>query len=122
MGAEMSDQILEALRVWYGRVRLAGVVLPEGLLGSPGDLLRLSRAEVWGSRLLVELDERVLLSITRPSEYEELAGKFIIRGFAQLVVDRETIGTLRPRAQVFRDGALEFWGQGRAALVSAARP
>ncbi|MFJ1936841.1 hypothetical protein ACIOGZ_29805 [Kitasatospora sp. NPDC088160] len=104
------DETLDAITAWFANVEYAGLILPSGWFGRPFDNQhQLTWAHVRHGKLLLELDERLLLVLTAPGA-PSIDGQNLIVTFAQLVFDWQGYGDLQPHAEAFRTGELQFVG------------
>ena len=108
-GAAAVQQALE--RVFSANGGLVRFSLPDGELGRPGDnLCRLSFIEARPHKLLVELDEQLLLVLTEPAVVE-VTDRHARVTFEQLTFDWQEYGNLRPHAKTYTAGEMTFVGQ-----------
>ncbi len=108
------NEILEQLNRWYSQEKLAGLKLPDRWFGRPfGDLHPMTRAEVWGDRLIVELSGQLLLVFTEPQEPKE-GDEGLMIGFRHCVFDWQEFGNKTPHTEVFESGSVAFVSQGAA--------
>src|SRR4051794_13520109 len=101
------NEALDAIRtLWQANGGLARVRTPDGELGRPGDnLYRLTFWEARPHKLLLELDEQLLLIVTEPALVA--ASTLEVRlSFAQLTFDWQEYGNLRPHASTWTSGQL----------------
>jgi hypothetical protein len=104
-----TTEIAEALRDWFAAARYAGLKLPTGWFGRPGDnkyLLASATAE--GDRLTIVLDDGQTIAIDRPAVVESSRERFAIAGFEHAVRDWTEYGTPVPHHDTYTDGAFEF--------------
>jgi hypothetical protein len=103
------DEIQAAVIDWFARVRTAGLKLPSGWFGRPFDNLhRLTGAHVLADRLVLALDDRLVLVLARPSQVTERDGNLVISGFVHAVFDWDAYGSDEPHLNTFADGEVEF--------------
>ncbi|HWG72668.1 MAG TPA: hypothetical protein VG184_01300 [Acidimicrobiales bacterium] len=109
----MSTSPDERVVQWFERVKLASLELPTGWFGRPhGDLHQLTWSGSASRRIILELDEHLLLMATDPGPVSCDERSLTIPSFAQLVFAWEEFGNRRPHLQGFTTGALRFWAQG----------
>src|SRR5579871_1794740 len=101
----VAENELPVIQGWFGRVRRAGLVLPSGWFGRPHDNLH---ALTWSAarkhKLLLELDEQLLLILTEPGPVEIDESELRVTRCAQVTLDWQEYGNMAPR--VFTEG----WG------------
>jgi hypothetical protein len=94
---------------WFARQKGAGVVLPDGWFGRPYDNMHeLTFLELRPHKLIIELDNQLLLTLTEPGRVTAADGELLLDGFAQCVFDWQEYGSLRPHATVYESGAVRF--------------
>jgi hypothetical protein len=110
VGSVMTIQaVLREITEWFHRVSTATLQLPSGWFGRPFDNQHsLTWATTRGDRLLIELDNQLLLIITRPSKVKVTEYELSIGDFSQLVFDWQEYGSLESHAETFHDGSLRF--------------
>lgn len=107
-----AQEILEALIGWFDRVGAAWLDLPTGPFGRPYDNLhQLTWAATRPRKLLIELDQQLLLVITGPSSFKVEESEFSIEPFAQVTFDWQEYGNLRSHAETFSRGRVRFVAQ-----------
>jgi hypothetical protein len=93
---------------------LAHFVLPDGGPGRPGDnLYELTFIAARQRKLLVELDDQLLLIVTEP-KVEAASDRAVHLAYRQLTFDWQEFVNLRPHASTYVVGTLKFSGQGLA--------
>lgn len=100
---------LERIRAAADRgLGLLRVVFPDGELGRPGDnLYRLTYAEVRPHKLLLELDEQLLLVLTDVDlDRDGSAGPEVVMRFRQATLDWQEYGSLTPHASTWQTGTV----------------
>jgi hypothetical protein len=86
---------------WMAQVGAAGLVLPNGWFGRPYDELhRLTWLEPRANRVLLELDDRLLLILTNVSHVEVGKDRLTI-GAAQVVLDWQEYGSQLSHVETF---------------------
>ncbi|MGW5352385.1 hypothetical protein ACWERV_17975 [Streptomyces sp. NPDC004031] len=104
------DGTLKTITDWFDQVAYSGLILPSGWFGRPYDNQHwLTWARARRSRLLLELDEQLLLVLTAPG-LPEAKGANLTVTFAQLVFDWQGYGDLEPHAEVFHSAEIHFVG------------
>ena len=99
-------------RLFEANGGLGRFVLPDGELGRPGDnLYRLTFIAARPRKLLVELDDQLLLIVTGP-ELEAGDSQRVRLRFAQLTFDWQEYGNLRPHVSTYTADHIDFVGQG----------
>jgi hypothetical protein len=99
------------VRLFESNRGIAHFELPDGGLGRPGDnLYQLTFVLARRQKLLVELDNQLLLVITEP-RVEAASNAEVQVSFRQLTFDWQEYGNLRPHASTYREGTLKFMGQ-----------
>jgi hypothetical protein len=104
---------LDAVIKWFARVKLASLEMPKGWFGRPYD--NLHQLTWWGAtdhKLLLELDRQLLLVITDPSAVEVTDSELRINECAQVVLDWQEYGNLRPHADNHGPGSVRLVAQG----------
>jgi hypothetical protein len=102
------DGALEQITKWFANVRHAGLILPNGWFGRPHDNQhQLTWAHARRYKLLLELDEQLLLVLTTPGP-PIINAEGITMGFDQLVFDWQGYGDLQPHVDVFSAGQLQL--------------
>src|SRR5579884_1914547 len=110
--AREASECRAALETLVGRsAGLIRFVLPDGELGRPGDnLYRTTFIQDRPRKLLVELDDQLLLVITEPRLSEADQQGVTIR-FEQLTFDWQEYANYRPHATTYPPGELTFLPQ-----------
>ena len=104
-----AEEVLWALRDWFGQVSAAGLKLPSGWFGRPYDNLhRLSSAQLIADRLTIVLDEQMILMLARPTAVRYRNGNLVISGFDHCVWDWREYGSGQPHLETFVKGEIEF--------------
>jgi hypothetical protein len=84
---------------------------PDGELGRPGEnLYRLTFSEARPHKLLLELDDQLLLIVTDP-EMVGASDEQVRLSFAQLTLDWQEYGSLRPHVSTWSSGNLTLSAQ-----------
>ena len=104
---------LDVVRRWFGEALLASLELPDGWFGGPRRTLHaLTNAVEWGDRLILELDNQLVLVITTPTVRVTPENELVADQFAQLVFAWEEYANRRPHAEVYTAGSVRFVAQG----------
>ncbi|WP_433893189.1 hypothetical protein [Streptomyces sp. CA-111067] len=104
------DETLEAITDWFAHAEYSGLILPRGWFGRPFDNQHLlTWAHARQGKLLLELDDQLLLVLTTPGRPDTKDRNLTVT-FAQLVFDWQGYGDLQPHAEVFSDGEIQFVG------------
>lgn len=100
-------EALERVReLWDASAGLARFRTPDGEVGRPGDnLYRLTFREARPNKLLLELDDQLLLIVTSPV-VDAASPEEVRLSFAQLTFDWQEYGNLRPHASTWTSGQL----------------
>jgi hypothetical protein len=109
----MTTSAIESITSWFERVLVASLELPNRWFGRPrGNLHRLTWAAERGDKLILELDGRLHLVITRPRDVADGELELTIGGFDRCTFDWEEYGR-HPvsHAETFTEGQLRFVGQ-----------
>ena len=94
---------------WFKNVKACGLILPDGWFGRPYDNLhRLSFIEVRPHKLLLELDNQLLLIFTDVSKVYIENSELILEDFAQCVFDWQEYGSLSPHVEVYKSGVVKL--------------
>ena len=87
------------------------MVFPDGELGRPGDnLYRLTFAQVRPHKLLLELDEQLLLVLTEVAVDASPDYEVVLR-FRQATLDWQEYGSLTPHASTWGTGTVTLSAQ-----------
>jgi len=114
-GAVTTDDVLAAVNAWYARVRLASLELPGGWFGRPHDNLhQLTWTGATQHKVLLELDRQLLLILTDPDAVEESELEFRVVGCAQVTLDWQEFGNLKPHLEGHGPGTARFVAQAAA--------
>jgi hypothetical protein len=110
-----SDEIEAAkaalARLFESNGGLAHFELPDGGPGRPGDnLYQLTFVLARQHKLLVELDDQLLLVFTEPRVEASSDGEVQV-SYTQLTFDWQEYGNLRPHVSTYGEGTLKFRGQ-----------
>src|SRR5439155_1246006 len=104
-----SDDAIEAISAWFSLAGVAGLVLPDGWFGRPYDAQhRLTYLGARPHKVLLELDDQLLLVFTHVGTVRRDASRLVLAGFAQLVFDWLEYGSLVPHVTVYPQGQVEL--------------
>ncbi len=110
-----TEAVLRVIVDWFARIKLASVELPRGWFGRPFDNLhQLTWSAALDHKVLLELDRQLLLIITDPAEAELKDTELLIQGCAQVTLDWQEYGNLRPHVDDHGSGRVRFVAQGAA--------
>ncbi|RMH16175.1 MAG: hypothetical protein D6696_18820 [Acidobacteria bacterium] len=94
---------------WFQATGGGGLVLPDGWFGRPHDNIhRLTFLAIRPLWLIMELDERLLLTVREPMAVRQRNGDLVISGFSSCVFDRKEYGGKRGFVKSYTDGELKF--------------
>jgi hypothetical protein len=101
-------QAEKRVKRWFRAGHLPSLELPDGWFGRPFDNCHgLSHLGVIGDRLLIGLDGRQLLVLTRPEVTQSTDSELVV-SFEQLVFDWQEYGAGTPHAKGYGAGRLRF--------------
>jgi hypothetical protein len=104
-----STQAIETISEWFRAAGGGGLVLPDGWFGRPHDNQHaLTYLEARPHKVLLELDDQLLLTFTDLATARLEAAELILEGFVQCVFDWQEHGTLVPHARVYHTGTVRF--------------
>jgi hypothetical protein len=104
--------MLTAVRDWFGQVRVAGLELPSGWFGRPHDNLHeLTWSAATSGKLLLELDEQILLILTDAHDAEVGDNRLRITNCRQVTLDRQEYANMRPHVDDLGAGDVTFHGR-----------
>ena len=102
-------EALVTIQRWFERVKRAGLVLPSGWFGRPHDNLH---ALTWSAarkhKLLLELDEQLLLILTELGPVEIDESELRVTRCAQVTLDWQEYGNMAPRVLAEGWGTVRF--------------
>lgn len=85
------------------------MILPDGWFGRPHDNIHiLTRVEMRGARLLIELDDQLHLSISLPVAIEDEGNEIKVRDFRQCVFDWREYGDTTDHCSIYDNGEILF--------------
>lgn len=103
------DQAAGTIRYWFSIAEAAGLVLPDGWFGRPYDnQLNLTCVEERPSRLLLELDDDLLLVFERPLAVAIDDSVLELSHFTQFIFAWQEFGTATPHYRVFHSGRVRL--------------
>jgi hypothetical protein len=107
-----TEALAAVQRVLEGSVGLVRMLTPDGELGGRPreNLYRLTFAEARPNKLLLELDDQLLLVVTTP-EIVAATDEAVRLSFSQLTFDWQEYGNMRPHASTWTAGHLDLLGQ-----------
>lgn len=109
---EVADALAAVLAVVEASGRLVHVRFADRELGRPGEnLYDLTFSAVRPERLLMELDEQLLLIVTRPRVRTASEIRVQVE-FDQMTLDWQEYVGRQPHSQTWTSGVLEVWAQG----------
>lgn len=90
VGDAMSERWGTLIEGWFRATGGGGLVLPDGWFGRPYDNIhRLTFLAIRPLWLILELDERLLLTVREPTSVGQRDSELIISGFTSCVFDRK---------------------------------
>ena len=115
----MPGELEHAVRTFFEEARVAGLLLPSGWFGGRAmeNHHRLTSVVQEPMRLLIELDERLVLTFSGPVRVKTrntvfaLAGgtpTLVVDGFEQCMFDWHEYDSDTPHADIFHDGCVCF--------------
>ncbi len=111
------EEVRQSVVAWFADVRSAGLKLPSGWFGRPYDSLhQLTGAYVHAGRLVLVLDDQLLLILAHVSAAVVSGPVLRLAGFAHAVWDRDEYGSGRPHVETFDSGQVEFIASSAARL------
>lgn len=97
------------IRKWFSTMSGGSMHLPDKWFGRPFDSIhQLTYLEQRPHRLLMELDQQLLLTFTGDVTAEVEASDLVIGNFQQFVFDWLSYGDLVPHCDVFHTGTVRF--------------
>jgi hypothetical protein len=108
-----AKEISEFVAEWFQKVGLAGMILPTDWFGRPDDNFhQLTWIAARNRKVLIELDQQLLLTITQPKQAQVREAELLIEGAAQVVLDWEEYGSFTPHVENCGPGSVRFMLQG----------
>ncbi|NNN21675.1 MAG: hypothetical protein HKL80_06705 [Acidimicrobiales bacterium] len=108
-----TQSVLYAIATWFAKGKQPSLELPSGWFGRPYDNLHvLTWSAATEHKVLVELDGQLLLVITDPGTVVESETELIIKDCAQVVLDWQEYGSLKPHADNHGPGSVRFLAHG----------
>jgi hypothetical protein len=103
------EDVLEVVRDWFAEVGGASMRLPTGWFGRPYDNLhRLTGSHVLAQRLILVLDDQLILLLAHPNTASTESKSLRISGFAHGSLDWDEYGNRRAHVESFEGGEVEF--------------
>jgi hypothetical protein len=104
------EENCQQIRKWFGASEVGpGLILPNGWFGPPHSTQHaLTFLVALKHKVLLELDEQVLLSFTELGNVREEGADLVLSPFLQLVLDWQESGSLEPRSYLYRSGEVRF--------------
>lgn len=94
---------------WFRASGGGGLILPDGWFGRPHDNIhRISFLAIRPLWLIVELDERLLLTVREPATVHERDGDLIVGGFSSCVLDRKQYAGESGHLRSYAGGEVRF--------------
>ncbi len=94
---------------WFGRTGGGSLRLPNGWFGRPYDNLhQLTSAQMVDDRLVIVLDDRMILIVTGPVTAHVEPASLRLVGFNQAVWEWTENGSATPHTETFDTGEIEF--------------
>ncbi len=107
-----AESVLREVETWWHSAGLASLELPDGWFGGPGrSLHQLTRSLVIGTRVLMVLDDQLLLVITRPTAVTHTDEDLTIGAFEQTIFDWQEYGNNRSLVKTYNVGQIRFVSQ-----------
>ena len=105
----VGEEAVETISRWFQVTRVCHLVLPDGWFGRPYDNQhRLTHLQARPHKLLMELDEQLLLIFTEIATVRLEASELILTDFQQFVFDWQGYGDLLPHVAVYRQGTVKL--------------
>lgn len=102
-------EITSVLEKWFKRTGGGGLILPDGWFGRPYDNFhQLTYIKSRPQKVLIELDEKLYLIITKPTSTEEKGNELILAGFIQCVFDWTEYGSNTSHSTTYKSGDVKF--------------
>jgi hypothetical protein len=104
-----SNPAIETISEWFRAAGGGGLVLPDGWFGRPHDNQHaLTYLVARPHKVLLELDDQLLLTFTDLAKVRVEEAELILTGFTQCVFDWQEYGTRVPHARVYQTGIVRF--------------
>jgi hypothetical protein len=105
-----ADQMTSPIASWFAHVGGAGLKLPSGWFGRPHDnFLHLSWVSAAANRLMLVLDDQLVLVVAHPTTLLARNNSLQIGGYRHAVWDWDEYGNGRSHIDCFDDqGTIEF--------------
>lgn len=105
----MSENWAAEIELWFRITKGGSLMLPDGWFGRPFDNIhRLTFVAARPLWLIIELDERLLLTLREPSTVLGSDEELVIAGFSACVLDRKEYEGDRGYAKLYSGGEIRF--------------
>lgn len=105
----MSQNWKTLIEEWFQATGGGGLVLPDGWFGRPYDNIhRLTFLAVRPLWVILELDERLLLTIREPAKVQRHGSDLVIGGFTLCILDRKEYAGERCHMTTYRSGEVKL--------------
>ena len=92
------EDVTTRIQRWFEGVKLASLELPDGWFGRPHDNLhQLTWAAATKHKVLLELDDQILVILTDPGKVETLPKQLRFHDCLQVTLDWQEYGNMKPR-------------------------
>ncbi len=103
------DHLSKIIQDWFTKAGGPSLVLPDGWFGRPFDNQHtLTYLQQRPHKLLLELDDQLLLIFTDLRSAQVVGRDLVLAGFAQCVFDWQEYSSLAPHATIYRAGEVRF--------------
>ncbi|WP_152541195.1 hypothetical protein [Kallotenue papyrolyticum] len=101
--------LLGIIKTWFDQTGGGGLILPDGWFGRPYDNKHiLTYLEARPHKVLLELDDLLLLIFTELRTARIEGSLLILTDFVQCVFDWQEYGSLEPHTTVYQEGTVKF--------------
>jgi hypothetical protein len=106
----VNQEHCERIQRWFQSSEIPpGLILPNGWFGQPHDNQhQLTFLTARKHKVLLELDDLLLLSVTELGEVRDEGPELVLTQFTQLVFDWQGEPLLEPHAYLYRSGEVRF--------------
>jgi len=109
MALKKHEKVVTTISNWFRVAGRSTLMLPDGWYGRPRDNLHaLTFVVARPAKVLLELDDHLLLVFTDLSIARVENSEFILEQFAQLVFDWQGVAEVEPHVSVYREGQVRF--------------